>query len=579
VEYWRTKYHELTPAADPRAAKAHTIFQRLVQVAGKRPGVVPQLVITTSDPWDIVLPIALPDGGIILSKGVLALCYQEPTWGDDRLAFVLAHELAHQLHDDFWHMRFFQALDTAKPRGSLPPQESPTMLAEVRRTASDTEAVFARELRADERGIMYAAMAGFNPHAIVTERYGVNFFATWVQALDPRRLAVVSLDLLRPTPQERAAALTAHLRRVAETTVVFQAGLWFYYAGDYSRAIQAFAHFRPVFPSREVVHNLATSHHQLALQAAQVGPPPQLLLPFHLSLAIDPLSRASQISLEEPKRGSAAASQTPAGRFRQHLDEAIALYREALAYDAAYIPAALNLGGALMLRGMQTGTSGLNADVSEAQTLLLRMLERAPDTPDTPAILNSLGVALFYAGHVDQATAHLTRARTLAPTYAAPVFNLGYIARAERRDAEAQRYWSDYAQLHPAAAPLAQHQFPEDVMELTIGRLDTQTPAHWGAPATRVFRVGDERFVAATYPRGVTTLSQDGEIVMLLVQDSYPGTSRQGIAIGSDAREVLARYGAPTRRIDMTQGHNWAYDPQRIAFQLRAGKVVSWLVF
>jgi hypothetical protein len=116
-------------------------------------------------------------------------------------------------------------------------------------------------------------------------------------------------------------------------------------------------------------------------------------------------------------------------------------------------------------------------------------------------------------------------------------------------------------------------------MELTIGRLDTQTPAHWGAPATRVFRVGDERFVAATYPLGITTLSQDGEIVMMLVHDSHPGTSRRGIAIGSGAHEVLARYGAPTRRTDMAPGHNWAYDPQRIAFQLRAGKVVSWLVF
>src|SRR5215211_6568197 len=94
IEYWRTKYQELTPAADPRAAAAHTILAQLVQVAGKR-GVEPRLFITARDPWNITLPIAIRDGWIILSKGVLDICYREPTWGKDRLAFVLAHELAH----------------------------------------------------------------------------------------------------------------------------------------------------------------------------------------------------------------------------------------------------------------------------------------------------------------------------------------------------------------------------------------------------------------------------------------------------------------------------------------------------
>jgi Zn-dependent protease with chaperone function len=99
IEDWR-KYQELTRAADPRADKAHSIFKRLLQVAGTRPDVVPQLFITASDPWDIALPIALSDGWIVLSKGALDICYRDPARGDDRLAFVLAHELAHLLNDD-----------------------------------------------------------------------------------------------------------------------------------------------------------------------------------------------------------------------------------------------------------------------------------------------------------------------------------------------------------------------------------------------------------------------------------------------------------------------------------------------
>jgi hypothetical protein len=43
IAYWRTHYAELKPEDDPRAAKAHAFFKRLVQVAGQRPGTRPRL--------------------------------------------------------------------------------------------------------------------------------------------------------------------------------------------------------------------------------------------------------------------------------------------------------------------------------------------------------------------------------------------------------------------------------------------------------------------------------------------------------------------------------------------------------
>ena len=201
-----------------------------------------------------------------------------------------------------------------------------------------------------------------------------------------------------------------------------------------------------LFPSREVSHNLATSHHQLALQAYQTWKQDAPPLPFQLSLTIDPLTRASRTYLDGPTRGEAATPRTPESLFRQHLEEAIILYREALARDAAYTPAALNLGDALIVRGLQAGARGLNADFAEA---VWRLQEALQHTPNTPTILNSLGVALFYARQGDDATEHLVRARTLAPTYAAPVFNLAQLARLAHRDAEAQQYLSDYQRLAP----------------------------------------------------------------------------------------------------------------------------------
>jgi tetratricopeptide (TPR) repeat protein len=570
IAYWRTAYAELKPEDDPRAAKAHDFFQRLVQVAGKRPGTQPRLYIIADKAWEVALPIAIQDGWIILSQQVLERCYEDPTWGDDRLAFVLGHELAHQLKDDLWHIRFFDALEAAKTQMPV----SPAFLDELRRSANATGHVLARELQADEHGIIYAAMAGFNTQAVVAENHDVNFFADWVRALDPRRLQGAAANRMRPTPEERAEALRAALRRVGNQTAAFQAGLWFYYAGNYPQAIRAFDRFRSDFPSREVHHNLAVSHHQLALQAYRKWQPEAQTFPFQLSLAVEPLTLASRIYLERTRgQGDELAAQ-----FQHHLEAASQWYREALAQDAAFTPAALNLGAALMLRGVHAPKAGIHPDFAEAVSILSRALEHAPQSAD---LLNNLGVALFYDERSARAQAALSQARSLAPSYAAPVFNLGVIARREQREAEAQHYRQVYTQLAPQAVPAPSwtKQDEETVDGIMPGAVAAELPASWGQPTQKTVQLDGRDFTMAAYPRGITTLAQDGEVLMLMVQEGYRNASARGITLKSRAEHILAQYGPPSRRHDLPQGHNWAYDTQGIAFQLRGNQVVSWLRF
>src|SRR5262249_16842938 len=149
-----------------------------------------------------------------------------------------------------------------------------------------------------------------------------------------------------------AEALRDRLRQVVDKLPMFQVGLWFSYAGDYPRAIEAFEHFHTIFPGREVSHNLAASHHQLAFQAYQAwkAKPP---LPLQLPLALDPMTRTSRIYLEGPRRGGATTPATSEAQFRQHLETAIGLYQEARTRDPAYTPAALNLACAFIVRGLQ----------------------------------------------------------------------------------------------------------------------------------------------------------------------------------------------------------------------------------
>src|SRR5262249_26347222 len=201
--------------------------------------------------------------------------------------------IAHQLYNDFSHIRFFQA--------SKSPLASTFVL----------EKLVDNELHADWQGSLYAAMAGFHTQAIVTLDRHVDFFAEWIRAIE--RIGGVSVEQMRPTPQERAEALRNRLRQIVDQTPMFQVGLWLTYAGNYPSAIQAFEHFHTVFPSREVSHNLAASHHQLALHAYQAWKKDVPVLPFQLSLAIDPITRASWIYLMgSTRRGLAVAASSAA---------------------------------------------------------------------------------------------------------------------------------------------------------------------------------------------------------------------------------------------------------------------------
>ncbi len=440
IDYWRSNYAELTPAADPRVAKAQAIFKRVLDAAGRQPGVVPRLFVIKQDPFNISLPIAIPDGWVIISKGTLDICYRDRKRGDDRLAFVLGHELAHHLKGDFWHMQFFQALEASKARHA----KQYKGLAELRRIMGATDELWAKELHADERGIIYAAMAGFDTGAIVSDDSGVNFFQEWVRALSPQRVKRLYQSRSHPAPLQRAAVVQTRLRQVHEKTEVFDLGLRFYQAGVYPKAIRAFEHFLEFFPGREVYHNLAASHHQLALRYYRLWQPGKL--PFKLSMSIDPETRANWIRTRSLKRGQ----QDPETLFHEHMTKAIEFYKIAIGLDPSYGLAHNNLGCALIL----------TPDVFKAIGMLKDALKLAPNDPK---VLNNLGAAFFAAELSDKAQQHLTMARRLAPRYDAPLFNLGKIADLEGRRGDALSYWRQYVYLDtmsPWTGLLRQHGVP-----------------------------------------------------------------------------------------------------------------------
>ena len=259
IDFWQQNFTAVTAETDSRVARAQDIFSRLVRAAGRRPGVEPRLHVIQEESAMTSLPIAIPDGWVVLSQRVLDFCYRAPKRGDDRLAFVLAHEIAHHMENDFWHMKFFQALEISQKRAG-----DQKLLGEIREIAALTDKVLAKELRADELGITYLTMAGFDPNAVLGDADSGDFFREWIATLDPDRLGLKKART-HPAPSQRVATVQARLRQVAEQADLFNLGLLLYQAGDYPRAVLAFSEFSRYFPGREVYHNLGAAYHQLAL--------------------------------------------------------------------------------------------------------------------------------------------------------------------------------------------------------------------------------------------------------------------------------------------------------------------------
>lgn len=572
IDYWQKTYGELKPENDPRVARAQEIFSRVLNAAGKGK-VKPRLLIIKDD---ALRAEAIRDGSIIISKGALDVCYRDSKWGDDRLAFILGHEIAHQLNGDFGDVRFFEALKLSKKSDF----ENKERLEEIRNLKGFTDKGKEKpdqrkkkELDADDEGIIYASMAGFNTNAIVNEDDKVNFFEYWLESAGNPK------DEEHPSPEIRLVELKTRLSEVLNEVKLFDLGVLFYQTGEYQKAALAFEEFLQFFPSREVYHNLASSHHQLALTHYQAWKGEKDAMLFKLSMAIDPSTLAMSITL---KGGTGTG---PEELFKANIEKAIEFYGKAISQDPSYYLSYNNLGCALILKDEPHKAVGTFKDALKIK-------------PDFAEALNNIGVAFYYAENPAKAKENLTKARETDPSYDAPLFNLARIAQKEKNAADAKKYGEAYLRLDPdspwadsvrtalsmerpkVTSPASAHKEKENILGLETGAENKEIPASWGkSTATSTISIEEEPFKTALYPNGIMIVSQKDEIIMIVNPERFQGKSGRGISIGSPAKDVLSSYGTPSKMLNITQGVTWAYQADKIAFRMRDNKVVSWVLF
>ena len=465
VAFYVAAYGEVPATADPQVARAHAVFARVQAVADKNSKRLPKLVVvdSPSDPW----AVALPDGHIVLSRQAVAIGHRQAATdeAEARLAFVLGHELAHLANEDFWHREVFAF------------QANPSEAGDLARLFQGRDQAQARELAADDRGFIYAALAGYRVDALLDPHAaGADFFTFWMQQTHTR------VDAAHPQPRQRADVLRRRLGSIRDELAFFEFGVrlgHFDYCDD---AMYFLRRFQTVFPSREVFNNLGYCALQLARQAMD----PERAYFYWLPFLLDGETRAGALV----RRGGPALKslrQAATGDARGYLQDAEDYLRRAIQADPGYLPARLNLAAVALYQGKPHDA---RATLDEARAL----------APDDPQVLGLDALALYEqsdAGLDLWPTASAALEKLAQPPDAPPeiVFNTARLLEVRPRVDQAREYWNRLAARAPTLpAPIATLICQQQSAESPRACLDVPTqaaaplPWRWPVAVSRLQR-------------------------------------------------------------------------------------------
>ncbi len=425
----------LDPDRDPQAALAHTVFAKVRAAADKRPGPTPNLIVLDEEgyPW----ARSLADGTTLLTVGAVKVCMSgvPKAQGEARLAFVIGHELAHQVTGDFWHYFFYQA---ARPEADLTSGEREALTRAVA-IAKESDSVRAKELKADQYGALYASQAGYDIRSVIDA--DVNFFRVWGEATTPAILAGLPLGRSHPAVSERGAAVEAALARVSNELTIFKKGVDAYTQGSWALAKTSFERFLATYQSREAFNNLGLVYYQLAAEERMLFTPEPAS--FTVSITVDPTTRGVNTLPKADRSFSMGTSFTAdAGgakrRFERYAQAALDYFKEAIARDPSYYEARNNLACLYQLK------ENPSLAVGELDKALDAARNASADGATMARYRNNRGVALLSLGDrletdlSPRARRDFLEAVKLAPTYPEPLYNLARLAEkgGDRTDAK-----------------------------------------------------------------------------------------------------------------------------------------------
>lgn len=586
INYW--KAHSIDAAADPQVKKAEDIFATLLRgwdSSRLEPGLT--VVDSASGAW----AASLADGNILLSRQAIDTCMHFGAQrGEHLLAFVLAHELAHQRADDLWHQRFFRMI------GEHNPESRRKMLHGMQLDTNTLPDLEQKEAQADHDGLILMASVGYDPYRILDgdRDKQQDFFTAWVENIwrdscnDQNNTAIQ--DACRQA-QARALRTRAQLQTVASQALVYELGVQAFVAGDYTQARQYFTAFGRDYPSRAVLSAIGLSYlaeaqevHNRLLDLGAVKTPR-----FYYPLMLDAHADAQPVDDNATQtRGDASLIKQLQQQKHAVLEQAVHLFEKALRLEPGQRKTYLLLASAHLLDG---------------NTYMVRGVLQGSYTPrfgDDAAL--DMMLALTSALEGDTATAEKDLDRLISKPRVSTAmpdnllsyslyFNRAALAALKHDDTKTKQLWKQLA-------GRAKSDGNALLFRMALAQLVTQngnTQAIDRAPSVDGKRIGDRVMTdskpldelwiegepyrvyrAADGGRYIT--AADKQIVSAWQDNS--GDSLAGLlTVGDSADRPFKTLGMPDRRIDMQSGEYLAYDRYGVALHINDGRVSGWFLY
>lgn len=565
----------LMPEHHPGAAHTHRIFNQLLKL-WHGPRLEPTLrVIDKQDLW----AVSLADGIILISRGAVELALADGgTRADVQLAFVLAHEIAHQRADHLSQHAFFSRNKPGKEH-----------IAGWAPYAVDEKELEAMEQQADAEGLLLAALSGFDPLVMVGEN---DFFTTWVERVRaaPCETSNPAITTANPCAQANQRALFARdrLRQLATQTLLFELGIQAYVADAQDLARYYFEAFGRVAPSAAVHTNMGLAHLAEALtlsrntaRSAHDATVQHYAFQYPIRLVDAPLPSPQRGKLSKPTPEQQA-------KISKHLDAALLAFEHALQLNPDDPQSYIHTIVVYLVQG----------NIAMARGLLDGKIEPRFGNPPVAQLLR--GILLALEGKLPAARDELVLARDRALSaaqdrssnddhiaYTANV-NLELLsARLNNRESAlaARQSFIDAARRHGRHLLVSMATSSGDSKasdRLSMRTIATGRGFIIDKPITdRIRRNPLLRQTALNVlQRPYTALRYDDGSGALVDTKHHPVASwqvmsYQDIPVMTNVTQALSLFGAPDRQVITEAGVYWAYDRAQCGLRIVDDRVIS----
>jgi tetratricopeptide (TPR) repeat protein len=527
--------YRILPDTHVLVRRVKEVFRRVLLVSGRRPGTALEVFVLDTPR---VRAQALPNGYVVISRGVVELTGPD----DSALAFLLAHEVAHQLRD---HLALL-AVEERLPLQSPPGAQAPNFPA--RRVAT----AHAMELEADRLGVLFATLAGYQPSAAIP--------------ILERVVAQVGSSPLHPDPRQRASGIRDMMQAIRANLEIFDVGLLYVVTGQYEAGARALESFASLFPAREVYSNLGLAYHKRALLY-------QVDDGLVHSLTLDPLTRAAAITRGplEPRGVGPRGRAHPV--FRENMEKAIGLYRLAVEADPDYALGHINLGAAYV-------------DMGEYDYAIGELKRALRIDPSLKTAYLNRGVAYLKNGEPHLAEKDFLQAIAIDASDPAAHANLRVLYHRIGRADAAQRVSEVASRLEATRfgtrPPPAEGQI-EMLGPVRVGMAASRLSQSLPAPPARVLKIPmgprGERTVLLYERQALILVVHQGVVEAGMAREGYVGRTDRGVGIGGSRQDVESRYGRP-RTVEGTPGVSlWVYPERGLVVMLRGERVAGWWIY